>query len=210
MEKNMNTKLIFFIFITLFLITQEVSAAENEYGIVKAWFNEKNATVEGFSMKIGEPGIVKVTIKSNISGHVFVKITEPGMTKGFKVLDGPSKQDERIDNLNIESGWSKTFTWTVSPNGAWKNGNAPLNIFVQFSKIENGKLKGDKEVQFTIANPYILDEQYPGSTPAQTTGAAQPSPTGSLSKQQQAPFLTAAGAIAVMLGVWMWKKRRTY
>jgi len=52
----------------------------------------------------------------------------------------------------------------------------------------------------------IKYEQYPGSSPAQTTGAAQLSPTGSSSGQQQAPFLTAAGAIAVMLGVWMWKR----
>lgn len=201
----MKTKLIFFIFITLFLITQEASAAENEYGIVKAWFNEKNATVEGFSMKIGEPGIVKVTIKSNISGHVFVKIAEPGMTKGFKVLDGPSKQDERIDNLNIESGWSKTFTWTVSPNGVWKNGNAPLNIFVQFSKIENGKLKGDKEVQFTIANPYILDEQYNGaiSTPKFT-----PSPTENVTPTptKAAPFLPVFFAVGVLFLAWrLWR-----
>jgi len=200
----MKSKFIILIFIALFLITHVVSAAENEYGIVNAWFNEKNATVEGFSMKIGEPGIVKVTIKSNISGHVFVEINEPGMTKGFKVLDGPSKQDERIDNLNIESGWSKTFTWTVSPNGAWKNGNAPLNIFVQFSKIENGKLKGDKKIQFTIANPFILDEQYPGSSPALTIGAAQP--TGASSEPQQASFMGAAGMLGVILGVWMWKR----
>ena len=41
---------------------------------------------------------------------------------------GQVNMDERIDNLNIESGWSKTYTWTITPNGAWKNGNAPINI----------------------------------------------------------------------------------
>ena len=39
--------------------------------------------------------------------------------------------------MNIESGWSKTYTWTIAPNGAWKNGNAPLNIIVQFNKVKN-------------------------------------------------------------------------
>ncbi len=201
----MKSKLIIFSFIALLLITQVVSAAENEYGIVKAWFNEKNATVEGFSMKIGEPGNVKVTIKSNISGHVFVEINEPGMTKGFKVLDGPSKQDERIDNLNIEPGWTKTFTWIVSPNGAWKNGNAPLNIFVQFSKIENGKLKGDKKIQFTIANPFILDEQFTGAV---STPKSTPSPTviTSPTPAKAAPFPPVIFAVGVLLLAWRWRR----
>ena len=131
---------------------------------------------------------------------MYIEIKEPGETKAFNVLSGPSKSDEIIDNLNVESGWSKTFTWTVAPNGAWKNGNAPINIFVEFSKI-----KTDKKIQFTIANPYILDEQYSGSTPTQTTGAAQPSPTGTSSETQQAPFLSALVAFVVILGVWMWK-----
>jgi sarcinarray family protein len=194
-----NMKLGLFI-IVLLLSIQTSFAAENEYGIVNAWFNEKNATVEGFSMKIGEPAEIKVEVTSKINGNVYVELNEPGITKSYNVVNGPSKFDESIDNLKIESGWSKTFTWTVAPNGAWKNGNAPINIFVEFSKI-----KTDKKIQFTIANPYILDEQYSGSIPARTTGAAQPSTTGTSSEPQQVPFLSAAGALAVMLGIWMWK-----
>ncbi len=196
--------------IALFLSTQTSFAAENEYGIVKAWFNEKNATVEGFSMKIDEPAEIIVTVTSNISGHVFLKIIEPGVTNAFNVLDGPTILGKTIDNYDIKSGWVKTYKWTVSSNGAWKNGNAPINVFVQFSKIENGKLKGEKVIQFTIANPFILDEQYPGSTPSRTTGAAQPSPTGTSSEPKPSPFLHAAGAIAVVIGVWMLMRRRAY
>jgi hypothetical protein len=62
-------------------------------------------------------------------------------------------------------------------------------------------------LQFTIANPYILDEQYSGSTPARTTGAAQPSPTGTSSETQQAPFLSALAALVVILGVWTIQKK---
>ncbi len=202
----MKYKLMIFVFIALYLNTQAALAAENDYGIVQAWFNDKNATVEGLSMKIGEPGTIKVTITSKIDGNVHVKLMEPGVTKAFEVISGQSKQDERIDNMGISQGWSKTFIWEVKPNGAWKNGNAPINIFVSFY---NSNKRIQKPLEFTIANPYILDE-YSGSTPAQTTGAAQPSPTGTSSETQQAPFLSAAGALAVMLGVWMWKKRRTY
>ncbi len=199
----MISKLIIFMFITLFFNAIVASADENDYGIVQAWFNDKNATVEGFNMKIGEPATIIVNVTSKINGNVYVKIKEPGVTKAYNVLSGPSKQDEIIDNLNVESGWSKTFTWKVSPNGAWNNGNAPINIFVQINKDWNK----NKIIQFTIANPYILDEQYSGSTPAQTTGAAQPSPTGTSSETQQTPFLSALVAFVVILGVWMIQKK---
>ncbi|MBU3966653.1 MAG: sarcinarray family MAST domain-containing protein [Euryarchaeota archaeon] len=199
----MKLKLIIFVFIALYLNTQVALAAENDYGIVQAWFNDKNATVEGLSMKIGEPGTIKVTIISKIDGNVHVKLMEPGVTKAFEVISGQSKQDERIDNMGISQGWSKTFVWEVKPNGAWKNGNAPINIFVSFY---NSDKRIQKPLEFTIANPFILDEQYPGSSPALTTGAAQSSPTGTSSEPQQAPFLTAAGAIAIVMGVWILKK----
>ncbi|MBU4075793.1 MAG: sarcinarray family MAST domain-containing protein [Euryarchaeota archaeon] len=202
----MKIRILILTFAVLFSISQIALAEENDYGTVNAWFNGKNATietVEGIKLRIGEPSDVKIEVTSKISGHVIVALTETGGTKAYDVSSGPSKQDERIDNLNIESGWSKTYTWTVIPNGAWKNGNAPINIFIKFYDT---KTKKEKIIQFTIVNPYILDEQYPGSSPAQTTGAAQPSPTGTSSEPQQAPFLEAAGAIAVMLGVWMWKR----
>ncbi|MDP3106322.1 MAG: sarcinarray family MAST domain-containing protein [Candidatus Methanoperedens sp.] len=199
----MKLKLIIFVFIALYLNTQVALAAENDYGIVQAWFNDKNATVEGLSMKIGEPGTIKVTITSKIEGNVHVKLMEPGVTKAFEVISGQSKQDERIDNMGVSQGWSKTFIWEVRPNGAWKNGNAPINIFVSFY---NSNKKVQKPIEFTIANPFILDEQYPGYSPVQTTGATQPSPTGTSSKPQQAPFLAAFVVLAVILGVWIVKK----
>ncbi len=202
----MKIRIITFVLMVLLLNLQIVTAEENEYGIVKVWFNGNNATsetIEGIRLKIGEPIELKVEVILKIDGDVSFKLHEPGVTRAYKVINGPSDIEKRIDNLNIESGWSKTYTWTIVSNGAWKNGNAPLNIFVQFNKgMKN------KKIDFTIANPFILDEQYPGSSPAQTTGAAQPSPTGASSEPQRAPFLTAAGAIAVIIGVWMVKKGR--
>ena len=194
--------LIIFMSIIIFSL-QIIAAEENEYGIVEAWFNDKNATVEtvgGVKLKIGEPADIKITIKSKINGHVFIKLSEPGITKAYDVLSGPSKQDERIDNLNIISGWSNTYAWRIVPNGAWKNGNAPINIFVQFF---NMKTKDSKMIEFTIANPYILDEQFTGAT--QT-----PRPTGTTpgtTTPKAAPFPSAIGVIAMLLVVWMWKRR---
>ncbi|MDL5502932.1 MAG: hypothetical protein QSU88_06920, partial [Candidatus Methanoperedens sp.] len=83
------------------------------------------------------------------------------------------------------------FIWKVTPNGAWKNGNAPLNIYVGFY---NSKSKTDKNIKFTIANPYILDEQYTGA--AATTPA--PEITGMWAPAKPAPFPSVLLALSML------------
>ena len=184
------------IIIILLLNTQIALGAENEYGIVKAWFNGKNATVEGIDLRVDEPSEIKVTVTSKINGDVSLKLYEPGVTRAFKVINGPSDIEKRIDILNIESGWSRTYIWTVAPNGAWKNGNAPINLIVQFNKeMEN------KQLDFTIANPHILDEQYPGSTPAKTSGI-----TPGATEPKEAPFVPVIAVLALMMAIWWWRR----
>jgi sarcinarray family protein len=178
-----------------------VSAEENKFGVVKAWFNEQNATletIEGIKLKIGEHVDVKVEVISKINGHVSLKLKEPGVTTAYEVLSGPSKVDEKISNLNIESGWSKTYTWKLAPNGAWKKGNAPINIIVQFYDL---KTKSYEKIQFTIANPYILDEQYSGAVPTPVTTA---SPAGTPSKE--APFIPFIFTVGALIMAWRWRE----
>jgi sarcinarray family protein len=182
----------------LFLNFQLAAGAENEYGIVRAWFNDENATVNGVQLKIGEPVEIKVEVMSKINGHVTIILQEPGFTKAFKVLSGPSKEDEKISNLNIESGWSKIYTWKLTPNDAWENGNAPINLLVKFYNI---KSKNDKIIQFTIANPYILDEQYTGVT---TTPAPKITGTGAVAKP--APLPSVVFTLATLLIVSLWRR----
>jgi sarcinarray family protein len=207
MEDKMKFRIIILILILLLFNLEQVSAEENDYGIVKAWFNEKNATIEtieGLKLKIGEPVELKIEVISKINGNVYIKLMEPGTTKAFDIISGPSKQDERIDNLGIVTGWSRNLTWIITPNGAWKNGNAPLNIFVQFNNIVNGKLKGEKKFQFTIANPYILDEQYFGAVPTPETAA---SPVGIPKKET--PFLSVIFTVGVLLLASRWRREKS-
>ncbi len=189
------------IIILLLLDFQTASGAENEYGIVKAWFKGINATVDDVQLKIGEPVEVKVEVISKIKGDASLKLKEPGITRGFYMLNGPGEMEEWITNVNIESGWSKTYVWTLAPNGAWKNGNAPLNIVVQFNKGMN-----DKIIQFTIANPYILDEQYAGAapTPAPVSDASE---TAVPPPAKNAPFLTPALTALMILAALKWKRK---
>ncbi len=191
--------------IVLILISIEPSSAEpigNDYGFANGWFNGQEATVKNINLRIGEPAEIKVTVTSNISGHVIVKLTNPLVTKPYQVVEG-TEVDQRIDNLNVPAGWSKTFNWKIKPNGDWKNGNAPINVIVQFYNL---KTKDDKLIEFTIANPYILDEQYSGAAQTPQPTATAPGATA----PKAAPFPPVLGAIAMLLAVWAWRRLRLY
>ena len=171
-------KIFIILILTLVIcINQNVAAEsmENNYGIVNAWYNGQEATVENVQLKIGEPAEIKVEVTSKINGHVIVKLINPLVTESYEVISGPSLIDKRIDNLNIESGWHETYIWTIKPTGKWINGNAPINLYVQFNEAYDEY----ERVQFTIANPYILDELYLGSAPTDPSSTDQPPSQGS-------------------------------
>jgi sarcinarray family protein len=185
----MKAKILICILIILFninLVTAE--SMEKNYGIVNAWFNEKEATVENIQLKVGEPAEIKVDVTSKINGYISLKLTNPLTTESYKVISGPSKIDEWIDVSNIESGWTNTYIWVIEPTGEWTNGNAPINIFIEFGKTYDD----DEHYKFTIANPYILDEQYSGPAPTRT--AANPSSTDQ-PPSQGSPGVGVAGAL---------------
>ena len=88
----------------------------------------------------------------------------------------------------------------IKPNGAWKNGNAPINIFVSFY---NSKKQDQKPIQFTIANPYILDEQYTG---AATHNSRVGNNRNGRSSAKPAPFLPVIFTVSTLLLAWRLKK----
>jgi sarcinarray family protein len=197
---NKNIVRIVLIASILLISISNCTAAENEYGIVVAWFNEEPATAEGITLKINEPFTVKATVESKIDGYVFVKLSEPGVTNAYEVIEGSSEINEFIDNMNIESGWKTTYIWKLKPNGDWTNGNAPINLFVQFNQAHDDVQK----IQFTIANPYILDEQYLGPAPTRT--AADPSSTDQ-PPSQGSPGFGVMGALPGIALVVMARRR---
>ncbi|MCD4797847.1 MAG: sarcinarray family MAST domain-containing protein [Methanosarcinales archaeon] len=166
---------------------------ENEYGIVNAWYNGQEATVRNVQLKIGEPVEIKVEVMSKIDGHVNVELESPLKTKSYEVVSGPSLIDESIDNLFIKSGWNETYIWIIKPTGEWTNGNAPINLFVQFTKAYDEY----EHVEFTIANPYILDEQYSGPAPTRT--ATDPSSTDQPPSQGSPGFGVAGALLGIAL-----------
>jgi sarcinarray family protein len=182
-----------FIFANLNLVIAE--PIEKEYGIVNGWFNGKEATVENVQLKISEPIEIKVEVTSKVKCHVATYLDSPLVSKSYRVLSGPSEIDKRIDALNVEPGWVETYTWTIAPTGEWTNGNAPINVYVQFTKAVDDY----ESIEFTIANPYILDEQYSGPVPSHT--AADPTSTDQPPSQGSPGFGVAGALLGIALVV---------
>jgi len=179
-------------FIIGFILNSVVAEpVENDYGIVNAWYNGQEATVKDIQLKVGELAEIKIEVMSKIDGHVFIKLINPLKTESYEIVSGPSQIDESIDNQFIKSGWNETYIWIIKPTGKWTNGNAPINLFVQFNEAYNEY----EIVKFTIADPYILDEQYSG--PASTRTATDPSSTDQPPSQGSPGF----GVVGAMLGI---------
>jgi sarcinarray family protein len=185
-----NSQIVILLLIIL-LTFQTSTAAENEYGIVKAWCNNEPATVEDINLKVGESIVIKVEVSSKIDGFIDLKLKEPGVTNAFDVISGPSKIGEWITENNVDSDWTKVYTWTIAPNDKWTNGRAPVNILVNFNK----EINDDQSIQFTIVNPYILDEQYSGPSPTLT--ATDPSSTDQPPSQGSPGF----GVVGALMGI---------
>jgi sarcinarray family protein len=199
-DMNNNIVRIVLIASILLISISNCTAAENEFGIVYAWSNDEPATVEGMVLKINEPFTVKATVESKIDGNIYVRLYEPGVTNAYEVVEGPSEIDEFIDNMKIESSWKTTYVWKLKPNGDWTNGNAPINLFVEFSKSYDD----DRKIDFTIANPYILDEQFSGSTPTRT---ATDSSSTDQPPSQGSPGFGVMGALPGIALVVMARRR---
>ncbi|MEA3293381.1 MAG: sarcinarray family MAST domain-containing protein [Euryarchaeota archaeon] len=196
--KNIIIKTALSIIISCILI-QSCTAGENEYGIVKSWYDNQPATVEGAKLKINEPVEIKVEVTSKIDAFfIGIELCEPGVTKSFDVISGPCDFEEFISEYDIKSGWVKTYTWTICPNGNWTDGNAPINIFVQFTK----EINDDRMIQYSIANPHIFSEQYSGSSSSHAT--TDPSSTNQSQSNSSPSFSIVAALLSVALVV-MWK-----
>jgi sarcinarray family protein len=195
---------LYFITIVFFVLwLNQIALAEpeeNDFGIVNAWYNGQEATVKDVQLKIDEPFEIKVEVTSKKNSYIAIYLDSPLTTKAYQTISGPSEMDEWIHVTNVESGWNETYSWIIVPTGDWTNGNAPINIFIQFTTPDNDK----QSVEFTIVNPTILDEQYSGSNPSHTTT------TSSSTNQSQSNSSPSFGIIGALLSVALvvrWKQR---
>jgi len=152
-----------------------VNAGECEYGTIKAWFSKdqqtwENATVDNATAKIGEPFFIKTTVKAKIDlPSIDIKLWETGENNSedstFELLEGLNCFFTYYDIYPVSKNDSFTYIWMfrVKPDTSWVNGNAPLNIYVQFDKNSSY----NRGVEFTVANIYVENifwENYTGTS----------------------------------------------
>jgi len=153
-------KRIVLLFVIFFIST--ANAWENDYGSVRAWVKLKGgeweeATLDGITLKVGEPFRVRAEIMAKINcSAIVINVYDPGVTKVFEVIKGESKNEEMIVIQNVSAGWKKTYEWVVRPTGKWKNGWAAWNIWVAFGK----NLEDREMIDKTIVWAYISSEEW--------------------------------------------------
>jgi len=193
----LNKKLDFLIIVLAIGLNLNIVTAdpiENDFGIVNAWYNGQEATVKDVYLNVGETAQITVSVSSKIDCNVYIELVNPLITMPYEIVSGPSEFDKLIQNRGVKSGWSNNYTWIIKPNEEWTNGNAPINLFVEFSD------KGDdRHVKFTIANPHILDEHYSGPAPTRTT--TDPSSTDQPPSQGSPGFGVAGALLGIALVV---------
>lgn len=162
--------ILFLIFLLIF--TSVIAARENEFGSVNAWVKIKDRDwqkirVDNVTLKIGEPVDIKVTLSTKIECNTYVEIEGPGNTVTYELIEGPSKYSEFYIIKDCYAGWNETLYWRFYPTGNWTVGTAPLNLFVQFTKIIYDEIHGtydseDRTINAGLINAYISSQVWEG------------------------------------------------
>ena len=176
---SISTKTIIFILVLIFLVDETTAdphltkdSPRCEYGVFDTWFSLDgnkwiNTTVDHIILKRGQPFYIKLEI-STLQDDIWISImfSEVGeKTKKdstFELIEGPMAFYRPFDLGKIS--YKNTFlnyTWgfRVKKNTTWVNGNAPLDIMVQFDKKINGEWDTNP-ISYTVVNAFIDEKQW--------------------------------------------------
>lgn len=177
----------------LMAVAPATHAWECEYGEVSGWVKLegddewREATVEDINLKVNEPFWIKIEVVTNIKSNVYIQIFDPGTTKAYRVIGGPSDNGDTIDNYDCQAGWEKTYEWNVCPTGEFVEGTAPLNINVQFNKDYNQY----DIIEKTLVHAYISSSEWQDGNGDDGNG-------GGDGGEGDTPGFGASGGIAAM------------
>ena len=190
-------KILYNVIILLIICLNQNALAEpeeNDFGIVNAWYNGQEATVKNIYLDVNEQAELKVEIIPKKDCDIYVKISNPMVTEAYRIKSGPSEYDSYFSKKNVKAHENLTFFWIIEPTGDWTNGNAPINVRVSFAERDI-----QMPIEFTIANPHILDEHYSG--PASTRTTTDPSSTDQPPSQGSPGFGVAGALLGIALVV---------
>jgi len=155
----------------------------------------REALVDGVTLKVHEPFKVKVWVKTKVDVHVLdMGLYDPGVTKVFEVVEGPSKNGEHILKYDVPEGWTKTYEWTVRTTGKWTEGLTTWNICITFMKTQDDYKGIDKTIIHAYISPNEWKEENGGKNNNQNEESSH-----------TPGFEFVALSIAVML--YIWRKR---
>ena len=201
----MNKIIICLILIASISLISNVNAFDNEYANGSVYFNDQKATVYDANLKVGEPATIKAVVYLKKNVDVSTGLTATGFrfndpNQPYKVIEGPSEFVKSAREFGHNASETVTFEWVICPTDTAAGWSIPLNIDFNFYDRDE---KEDNPIYFTVANIYVPDEQYSGST-AHTIG---PSSTGEHSSEASPGF----GVLTVMLSIILmvlWMRRK--
>ena len=151
----MNARARAFIFLMVFALFISMACDASAKNVIKAYFNGKEATVTGVTLKVGEPFTIDLNVTPDRYTTVAALLREPGGGDAYNLLSGDAK-----DVVVRKKGGPNDpvhFQWVLAPGEEWTDGTAPLNI--QYD-VWGETMDGDTQGYFTVVEAYISPEKY--------------------------------------------------
>ena len=143
-----------------------------EYGVFDTWFSLDgikwlSTTVDNITLKRGQSFYIKLEISTLLDdiwiSLIFSEVGENSIKEStFELLEGPQAFYRPFDLGEIpHKNTFLNYTWEfrVKKNTSWINGNAPLNIMVQFDRKIDGEWNTNP-ISYTVVNAFIDGEQW--------------------------------------------------
>ena len=134
--------------------------------IIKAYFNGREATVTGVTLKVGEPFTIGLDVTPDLNTAVIAILCEPGGgDEAYRLLGGEAKGSMVIKKCGPDS--PAHFRWALAPGGKWTDGNAPLDV--QYDICGETPAR-DVQGYFTVVDAYISPGRFePAAAPSHST-----------------------------------------
>jgi MAST domain-containing protein len=205
----MKIKLIIIGIICIILLTENV-VASSPYGQMDVYYNDKllpgKETAKPI-LKIGEPFTIGINLTVYQKSEVSIELNEIGEGY-FIIVDGSTSKMNVYRADMVEKNSSIVYKWTVKPTDRWAGGSIPIDIVYQIDEFGTGNRLVNGE--FTVAYPYISNENYMGevSTPVkQPVSNTEPSPAEPSPMSASTPAFSLAGAVLILALVFALLRR---
>jgi sarcinarray family protein len=158
----MNFKIIFITLIVGIVIINITANSAVAKANIKAYFNDREATVDNVTLKVGEPFTIDLYFSPDRDSIIDVLLTEPGIEDSYDRIDGESKGGDYIEKICM-AGNTTHLHWVLAANGKWIDGTSPVNIAYNIDDYPYNPRTQHIMGEFTVVDAYISPEHYTAS-----------------------------------------------